>query len=96
MILNVLQKHKIMSEQLHINRNLFTAFRSAPLLSLIVFHRFLQFHAEVDHSENGRELLHNFVQLICHAKRDWCVILTALSSSIAFDLHRKGFEHEIR
>lgn len=31
----------------------------------------IQFHAEVTHSPRGKELFENFVERICHCKRDW-------------------------
>ncbi|MCO5560824.1 hypothetical protein L7F22_014444 [Adiantum nelumboides] len=31
----------------------------------------IQFHAEVTHSPRGKELFENFVERICHCRRDW-------------------------
>ena len=31
----------------------------------------VQFHPEVNHTENGTKMLHNFLYEVCHAKGDW-------------------------
>ena len=73
-VLNVWMSHGDQVQDLPDNFDLIASTNSAPIAGmehkkLPIFA--LQFHPEVTHTENGEQIINNFVFSICKAKEDW-------------------------